>query len=157
MFSFFVVVNRVNYKKANFIFSGQSNNTVLVVTLTIVTLFILTSSLLISYLTFSIKERRIRIRYQNEEKFFALSTEDTNEDDVSKSNMCLLNLIQKNELMLSSELGKGAFGTVYEGYYKPNGRSQDKIKVAIKILNKLKVVEEEKARELNNQFLNVIF
>ncbi len=131
------------------------------VTFTIVTLFILSSSLLLSYLTFSIKERKARIRYENEEKFFALNTDDN--DDLNdpndhynnkKSNMSVLDLIQKNELMLGIELGKGAFGTVYEGYYLPNGRSQDKIKVAIKVLNKIKMVGE-KARELNNEFLNV--
>ena len=122
------------------------------------------SSFLLTLVFVRLKKRRAQLNLNKEEQFFARGHNGHGGDDDeekrlatdsnAKANMStVLDLIQKNQLILSKELGRGAFGTVYEGYYAPGGRySYERIKVAIKVLN---VINDKKARELNNEFLNV--
>ena len=90
--------------------------------------------LIFSY--FKLKDKKNRIRAESEKKFFSNQNDDdekkddySNDDCSTKLNNSNLRLIQKDELMLRVELGKGAFGTVFEGYYVPNGQHDKKIKV----------------------------
>ncbi len=125
---------------------------------TIVTLIILISSLLLSYLTFSIKDRKKRIEFENEKMYFGIDSDENNDDKNEDCDKLTLDLLRSDQLLLSNELGKGAFGTVYEGYYIREGHPlQEKIKVAIKVLNNIKVDDEVAHKKLNDEFLNVLF
>ncbi|ESO07613.1 hypothetical protein HELRODRAFT_190996 [Helobdella robusta] len=59
--------------------------------------------------------------------------ESTRESDV-KPDMSRLRLIRENELKRKNVIGSGAFGTVYKGYWTPEGTRNMKIPVAIKVL-----------------------
>ncbi len=123
---------------------------------TIVTLIILISSLLLSYLTFSIKDRKKRIEFENEKMYFGMDSDDNIDEKNEDCDKLTLDLLRNDQLKLGDELGKGAFGTVYEGYYIREGHHlQDKIKVAIKVLNNIKVNDEAAHKKLNDEFLNV--
>lgn len=114
------------------------------------------SGLFLRYLN---KRNEEKLRY--EEQFF--SPDDGNDDQDYGSekktvNMAELRLIQINDLEKGVELGKGAFGTVYEGNYIAYDRNgkRFKIKVAIKELNKCKINDENGYKELTKEIINVI-
>lgn len=116
--------------------------------------------LIFSY--FKLKDKKNRIRAESEKKFFSNQNDDdekkddyNNDDCSTKLNNSNLRLIQKDELMLRVELGKGAFGTVFEGYYVPNGQHDKKIKVAIKVLNKCRALDEKSLSDQTNELLDV--
>lgn len=92
-----------------------------------------------------------------EEKFFDSIDFDSKSNDTqtNKVNLTNLLLISENELEKGKTLGQGAFGTVFEGYYKPNGDSKKRIKVAIKELNSFPSNSHEKIKELENEIVNV--
>jgi hypothetical protein len=117
-------------------------------------LIILISSLLLSYLTFSIKEKKKKKASEIENKYFPIYSDDNNDDNNDDCDKLTLDLIRSDQLELSNVLGKGAFGTVYEGYYSflPE---KDKLKIAIKVLNNIKVDDEVSHKKLNDEFLNV--
>ena len=113
---------------------------------------------LLSY--FKLKDKRNRIRAETEKKFFSNDNDDDEKkddynDDSTRLNNSNLRLIQKDELSLRVELGKGAFGTVFEGYYLPNGQQDKKIKVAIKVLNKCRALDEKSLSDQTNELLDV--
>ena len=109
---------------------------------------------------FKLKDKKNRIRAESEKKFFSNQNDDdekkdyyNNDDCSAKLNNSNLRLIQKDELMLRVELGKGAFGTVFEGYYVPNGQHDKKIKVAIKVLNKCRALDEKSLSDQTNELM----
>ena len=113
---------------------------------------------MLSYL--KLKDKKNRIRAESEKKFFSNQNDDDEKkgeynNDATKLNMSNLRLIQKDELTLRVELGKGAFGTVFEGYYMPNGQHEKKIKVAIKVLNKCRALDEKTMSDQANELLDV--
>ena len=113
---------------------------------------------MLSYL--KLKDKKNRIRAESEKKFFSNQNDDDEKkgeynNDATKLNMSNLRLIQKDELTLRVELGKGAFGTVFEGYYMPNGQQEKKIKVAIKVLNKCRALDEKTMSDQANELLDV--
>lgn len=113
----------------------------------------------------SVWQRRIKIRQlerENEEKFFSPDFDKETDDGPysDKVNMSTLRLIKLNELELGRVLGRGAFGTVYEGFYRPfddDDQSNCKVKVAIKVLNKQKVSDEKAVSRLSEELINVSF
>ena len=111
---------------------------------------------------FKLKDKKNRIRAESEKKFFSNQNDfdekkgDYNNDDsTTKLNNSNLRLIQKDELSLRVELGKGAFGTVFEGFYIPNGQHDKRIKVAIKVLNKCRALDEKSLSDQTNELLDV--
>ena len=96
------------------------------------------------------KKQKNKIRTDTEKKFFAVNSyNDDNKEDGNAPIMCDLRLIQADELSLRHELGRGAFGIVYQGYYMPNGEKDKRIKVAIKVLNKCRNFNEvDQTKEL---------
>ena len=62
-----------------------------------------------------------------------------------------------NELELIKILGRGAFGTVYEGYYAPSTQNNYKVKVAIKVLNKCRFSDEKAVARQSEELINVSF
>jgi len=110
----------------------------------------------------SIWQRRIKIKQterENEEKFFSPDFDkETGPYESDKVNMSTLRLIKLNELELGRILGRGAFGTVYEGHYRPfddDDQSNYKVKVAIKVLNKPKFSDEKAVSRLSEELINV--
>ena len=111
----------------------------------------------------SVWQRRIKIRQlerENEEKFFSpdFDKETDSGSYGDKVNMSTLRLIKLNELELGRVLGRGAFGTVYEGFYRPfddDDQNNCKVKVAIKVLNKQKVSDEKAVSRLSEELINV--
>lgn len=101
----------------------------------IIAVLILLIALISSGLFLKYIDRKNRERALNEEKFFASQLFESEEEKQDKVNMSNLTLISDNELDKGDMLGQGAFGTVFEGFYKPNGEEKNKIKVAIKELN----------------------
>ncbi|CAF0744980.1 unnamed protein product [Brachionus calyciflorus] len=99
---------------------------------------------------------------ENEKNFFEskdydeiISYEDNNEkynyDNNSMENLILL---KNYELEKCYMLGHGAFGTVFVGFYKPNGDEKSKFRVAIKELNAFSTTDDEKIKELENAIIN---
>lgn len=123
-------------------------------------LIVVSGIFLIFIVLISLWQRRIKIiEKENEEKFFSPDFNHENgsyESDSTKVNMSNLRLININELELSKVLGRGAFGTVYEGYYKPFNKSNYKVRVAIKVLNKCKLSDEKAVTRLSEELINVI-
>ena len=123
--SYFVYINRIS---------------ILVSLITISIIGIVLLILVLSY--FKLKEKNNRILAESEKKFFSRHQKDNDMEKKNDFNSATkfkasnLRLLQADELVTRVELGKGAFGTVYEGYYIPNGQHGKKIKVAIKVLNK---------------------
>ena len=112
--------------------------------------------LTISFLKF--KEKSNRIRDECEKKFFNPhydeNKDDYNNEDSTKFKTSNLRLLQADSLEFGTELGKGAFGTVFEGYYKQSGK---KIRVAIKVLNKCKTIDDKSISDQLSELLNVTF
>ena len=95
-----------------------------------------------------------RIERENEEQVFSSSFA---EDALatSKVNMSNLRLVNLDELELCKILGRGAFGTVYEGFYKPFDKHNCQVRVAIKVLNKCKFSDEKAVMKLSEELINV--
>lgn len=95
-----------------------------------------------------------RIERENEEQVFSSSfSEDAY--DASKVNMSNLRLVNLDELELCKILGRGAFGTVYEGFYKPFDKHNCQVRVAIKVLHKCKFSDEKTVKKLSDELINV--
>ncbi len=93
---------------------------------------------------------------KNEEKFFYSSYDENGGfDDSNKMDMSDLRLVRVNQLKLEKMLGRGAFGTVYKGYYMPFNESNYKVRVAIKVLNKCKFSDEKSVAKLSDELINV--
>jgi len=119
------------------------------------------SVFLMSMIVLSLWKRRIKIEKlekENEEKFFSPDFNKDNyqyeTDSINMVNMSNLRLITLNELELCRILGRGAFGTVYEGYYKPIDQNY-RVKVAIKLLNKCKLSDEKALAKMSEELFNV--
>ena len=140
-----------------FVFKNRMSVFVSLIAISIVGLVLLL--LVLSY--FKLKEKKNRIRAESEKKFFSSHQNDDDMekkdgyDDAAKFKTSNLRLLQADELVTRVELGKGAFGTVYEGFYIPNGQHGKKIKVAIKVLNKCKATDDKILSEQHNELLNV--
>ncbi len=114
------------------------------------------SAIFIIFISFWKHKLKIeRLEKENEEKFFSPSFNNSyDENDSNKVNMSNLRLIKISELELGKIIGRGAFGTVYEGYYRPFDQSNFKVKVAIKVLKK--TFSDEKAiSRLSDELINV--
>ena len=130
----------------------------LLIVLSVLVICILLGSSIFSGLLLRYLDRRNKEKLRYEQKFFSLEDSSGDEDGGEKKtvNMAELRLIQINDLEKSFELGKGAFGTVYEGNYvaiDKNGK-KFKIKVAIKELNKCKSNDEKDCKELTMEIIN---
>jgi hypothetical protein len=121
--------------------------------------------MLFSSLIFKYIEKRNKEKLRFEEKFFSpddSSYSDNDGDEYGekklKVNMADLRLIQISDLEKGIELGRGAFGTVYKGYYLAIDKNGNNIRVevAIKELNKCRVSDDEKGyAELTKEVINV--
>lgn len=87
-------------------------------------------ALTLSGVCFKLIERRRKLNHKNSQ--FANST--SSMDDVNKEfdddkfdadNMTPLLIIQDDQLVLEKELGAGAFGRVFFGYYEPRNFKMD--------------------------------
>ena len=84
----------------------------------------------------------------NEEKIFATNFN-------GEKNMSNLRLVNQDELEMGNILGRGAFGTVFEGRYKPFKNKKFRVNVAIKVLNKCKYSDEKAIPKLSEELINV--
>jgi serine/threonine protein kinase len=96
--------------------------------------------------------RKRNLNKQREE----MSKEEENENYSFKPNMNNLLLVKTSELVLGKQLGNGAFGIVYEGYYKPSDQNDTKIRVAIKVLSSCKSTDEKALIKLTDELINVL-
>jgi len=127
-------------------------------------LLVITSVFVVFMIILILWKRRInieRMEKENEEKFFSpdfnKASDSYETESISKVNMSNLRLIRLNELELCRILGRGAFGTVYEGYYKPLDQNNYKVRVAIKLLNKCKLSDEKAVTRMSEELFNVSF
>jgi hypothetical protein len=143
--------------------SSQNNYFTMMIILSVVAILMLFGSFAFSGMVLRYLDRSNKEKLRYEEKFFAPDSgdddDDDNDDEKKTVNMAELRLIQISELEKGVELGKGAFGTVYEGNYiavDRNGK-RFKIKVAIKELNRCKSNDEKGYKELTKEIINVRF
>ena len=95
-------------------------------------------SFLVSIVSFKFYERKKRLMMSKEEKFFSAKKSANFHPD----NMSPILIIPHNQLKLTNELGSGAFGKVFLGYWKtkdPNSKNNEEIrrKYIFSLLNPL--------------------